>query len=277
MIIISNKPGQLGNLLVVYANFLCFGMESKITIFNPSFHRYKSYFKNENKVPALVHQIIYFFSFQFVRILNLFNIKSNIIAYKRLDWDQSCDLNPLENTKEYFAMVCFVQGWKYRNNSLLNKYKVQIQDKFRPATKFESQLDQYFALNIPSDVTIIGVHIRQGDYVTFEGGKYFYQLEQYLTILKYTETLFKERNIHFIICTNSDSDLHIFESLASGKSYGPGHELLDMYTLSRCHFIIGPPSTYTMWASFYGNVPLYMIRDPLSSFTEQDFKIIQAF
>ena len=31
----------------------------------------------------------------------------------------------------------------------------------------------------------------------------------------------------------------------------------DLYALARCDYIMGPPSTYTQWASFYGNAPLF--------------------
>lgn len=45
-----------------------------------------------------------------------------------------------------------------------------------------------------------------------------------------------------------------------------------MYLLARCDYIIDPPSTYTMWASFYGNVPLYMITDPTQSILLDSFQ-----
>jgi len=32
-----------------------------------------------------------------------------------------------------------------------------------------------------------------------------------------------------------------------------------MYGFARCDYLIGPPSTFTMWASFYGQVPLNII------------------
>jgi len=43
--------------------------------------------------------------------------------------------------------------------------------------------------------------------------------------------------------------------------FGTGHFIEDLYTLASCDYIIGPPSTFTMWASFYGRVPLYKIID----------------
>ena len=39
---------------------------------------------------------------------------------------------------------------------------------------------------------------------------------------------------------------------------GPGTEIGDLYSLAACDYIIGPPSTYTQWASFYGQVPRFV-------------------
>lgn len=33
----------------------------------------------------------------------------------------------------------------------------------------------------------------------------------------------------------------------------------DMYALSQCDYIIGPPSTFNAWASFVGDVPLFSL------------------
>ena len=35
----------------------------------------------------------------------------------------------------------------------------------------------------------------------------------------------------------------------------------DLHLMSRCEFIIGPPSTFSLWASFMGQVPLCIVRD----------------
>ena len=41
-----------------------------------------------------------------------------------------------------------------------------------------------------------------------------------------------------------------------------GSELEDLYTLAACDLIVGPRSTYSGWASLYGDVPRYVIEDP---------------
>jgi hypothetical protein len=43
---------------------------------------------------------------------------------------------------------------------------------------------------------------------------------------------------------------------------GPGHVVQDMYALARCDYLLGPPSTFTIWSSFYGRVPLCHVESP---------------
>jgi hypothetical protein len=39
-------------------------------------------------------------------------------------------------------------------------------------------------------------------------------------------------------------------------TWGSGHLVEDMYAFAGCDYLVGPPSTFTTWASFYGQVPL---------------------
>jgi hypothetical protein len=38
-----------------------------------------------------------------------------------------------------------------------------------------------------------------------------------------------------------------------------GSAVEDLYSLARCDYLLGPPSTFSLWASFYGNVPLHQM------------------
>jgi hypothetical protein len=55
---------------------------------------------------------------------------------------------------------------------------------------------------------------------------------------------------------------------------GNNQELEDMYALAGCDYIIGPPSTFSMWASFIGKVPLFHLHDREINFSLSDFKVI---
>ena len=44
MLIISAKSGQLGNRLLLFANFIAFAIEHNLTVLNPAFEEYAEYF-----------------------------------------------------------------------------------------------------------------------------------------------------------------------------------------------------------------------------------------
>jgi hypothetical protein len=35
----------------------------------------------------------------------------------------------------------------------------------------------------------------------------------------------------------------------------------DLYALAKCDYLLGTLSSFSQWASFYGNKPLYQVRD----------------
>ncbi|WP_432631472.1 alpha-1,2-fucosyltransferase [Brachyspira sp.] len=101
----------------------------------------------------------------------------------------------------------------------------------------------------------VGVHIRRGDYRGWNNGKYYYEDEVYNDKIEQFSNLFKDKKILFILFSNEDITLK------------PKHDYIiskcdwyeDHYLLSLCDYIIGAPSTFTIWASFIGNVPLMHI------------------
>ena len=91
--------------------------------------------------------------------------------------------------------------------------------------------------------------------------------------MKEMVALLPGKSVHFLICSNDRLDSNQFKDIRF--TFGLNHELEDMYSFAKCDYLIGPPSTYTMWASFYGKVPLCMINDPQQSLNVSDFVIAQ--
>ncbi len=274
MIFISNKPGQLGNLLFIYGHFLAYGKEQDVRIVNPAFYGYRSYFASTSGFSFYRNKSAYTFCYMVSRLLVRLRIKTRFISAMALDWDEEADL---EKTAELKSTFCFVQGWLFRSDRLFKKHADVIRNFFVPDVSFKKTLDLFFEKHFSdSEETVIGIHIRRGDYKTFENGAYFYAVEDYSRIIQQLAILFKDRNPHFLVCSNEK--ISFGPELSHLKiTSGPDHELLDLYALARCHYIAGPPSTYSMWASFYGSRPLYMIKDVTCSIRESDFqKVLDA-
>ena len=71
--------------------------------------------------------------------------------------------------------------------------------------------------------------------------------------------LFNRKKIKFFIGSNIPQNQGLFYNFNCG--FGSGHLIEDMYALAECDYVVGPPSSYSMWASFYGDKPLYTIRN----------------
>jgi hypothetical protein len=81
--------------------------------------------------------------------------------------------------------------------------------------------------------------------------------------------LFGNRKVGFLVCSNEKHEPQKFSGLR--VFLGTGQPIEDMYGLAGCDYIMGPPSTYSMWASFYGEVPLYQFEDANRKISIEDF------
>ena len=54
-----------------------------------------------------------------------------------------------------------------------------------------------------------------------------------------------------------------------------GHLIEDLYCLAKCDYLMGPNSTYTSWASIYGNVPLCHLQEREQVLQLSDFNIFR--
>jgi hypothetical protein len=106
------------------------------------------------------------------------------------------------------------------------------------------------------------VHVRKGDYKHWQDGKYFFSDLQYAFFMKLISEIFinNGNKIKFALCSNEpiscDSPMLNYSALIS-----KGTEIEDLCLLSNCDYIIGPPSSFSAWASFIGKVPLLHIEN----------------
>lgn len=169
----------------------------------------------------------------------------------------------------------FVDGWQHSNDiSFVLDHRDEIVKLFQPGAdvtqKVEPLFKDYHGLTI-------GVHVRRGDYQNYLGGKYCYADNVYLNVINEMRRIFSAEGarVRFLICSNekhgilNDSD-DIF-------SIQNTDGITDLYALSFCDYIIGPPSSYSQWASFCGGVPLYVMLDKNSQIHVDSFSRIVSF
>jgi hypothetical protein len=146
-------------------------------------------------------------------------------------------------------------------------------DAWAPNKYYGDHVEFYFNKYKKGNDILIGLHLRGGDYKIFESGKWYYTPGQYYEKMKEIAGLeiFRNKKIVFVICTN-EKNVSMPASEAFSIVNEERHFIEDLYLLAKCDYIIGPPSTFSIWASFYGNKPLYMIRDMETIITDENFK-----
>jgi hypothetical protein len=169
------------------------------------------------------------------------------------------------------ATTVFVYGWHFRAPDCVARQAGVIREYFRPIEEHErSSSHAVDHLRRHSDV-VIGVHLRLGDYATWNDGKYFFPVPRYVAWMQELAAQFPDRKVSFLLCSNEVQDERAFPGLSVG--FGPGSDVGDLYALAKCDYIFGPLSTFSQWASFYGNKPLFHLEDRDAPLELPKFKV----
>ena len=168
--------------------------------------------------------------------------------------DTPLDLSDPEFVARARRKVVLTMGWLFRDNAATLRHAEMLRELLRPTETHRREAESAASRARQEADMLVGVHIRHGDYKTFLGGRYYYSLEQYRGFMEQMRDLLPERRVAFLICSDAKHDLAAFGDLDVHP--GPGRLASDLLALSHCDYIIGPRSTYSYWASFYGNRPL---------------------
>lgn len=163
-----------------------------------------------------------------------------------------------------------VKGWAYdESNILTEKYRPYFQKKY--ALREDIANSNSFISNfnvLKQDHVVVGIHVRRGDYKIWCDGKYYFDDNVYSKCIDRMKALLAGNKCVYIIFSNEDVSLKGDEIITSKNDW-----YIDHYLMSRCDYLIGPPSTFTMWASYIGEVPLYHITSDSISFNLDDFTV----
>jgi hypothetical protein len=292
MIIIARKTGRLGNRLKLFSHFIALACEHDLQICNPSFYKYAHLFQGtanssllcsfpnatpRTKPPSPLHRGLFYnllhCGMEVSSKTGCFTISGRLhIKLREISLGQFEDISRPEFVEQARHETLFVRGYGYRCEKLVAKHKPKILEFFRPIAQYERSVDELtgpLLNNRNEDDVLVGLHIRHGDFATYLDGRYFYSIDQYKSVMRQIESLMPNRRVRFLIATNAEispADFSGFDATVSGQS-----PLVDMYSLAKCDYLVGPPSTFTTWASFYGDVPMHHIVDPNASISLTDF------
>lgn len=166
------------------------------------------------------------------------------------------------------ARLGIISFWLYRNMKAIGLAQDEVRAFFTPKPECISYAYEFARRYFNADQVRLGVHIRRGDYRTWKNGCYWYGDDVYHDVIqKFLEEIdgIKEygEKTRVVVLFSDDPELNtgLFEDLGCVVLKSEGKAMDDHYLMTQCHFLVGPPSTFTLWASWYGRVPLCHIRN----------------
>jgi hypothetical protein len=163
-----------------------------------------------------------------------------------------------------------LHGWRFRCKPLFRKHAAEIRAFFTPSEAHRRRVAGVVGEARERCEVLVGVHIRQGDYRQFAGGRHYFETPQYAEVMARVAALFTGRRVGFLICSNEPQDARHFQGFE--HRFGTGHPVEDMYALAACDYLVAPMSTFSLWASFYGQTPVHVIADPRAPLTLAAFR-----
>jgi hypothetical protein len=292
---IGRRCGRLANRLIIFANLIALAEEQGHRVINYTFYSYSDLFANtrENlhceypapkkknwldKIPGFSAAIrktrILYHLTRYASVLNerfpIFGRRYFTLRETDGQFITYLD-SPDVQEKIRPAKIVFVYDWRFRVPKLVEKHADKIRAFFRPLETFEiASRDAVEPLRKNADI-VIGIHVRQGDYRGWKGGKYFYRVETYAAWMRELAAQFPGRKVAFLVCSDERRNAEEFSGLTVG--FGSPSPVSDLFALARCDYILGTKSTFPQWASFYGGKPLLQMLDANAAAKVENFRV----
>lgn len=291
MVILVKRTGQLGNRLFLFAHFISNAAEYGYELCNPSFGAYAPFFEATASgqfggLPVRLHP----FGEQLAGFDRVFDLLQHPRAFKMLrgatrllpkrlslvtsadDDDQSFDLNQPDYLDQARSSVVLAHGWLFRDKRHFVRHAPRLRKLFAPIAVHRQAVAALLARVREEADIVVGVHIRRGDYAQYAGGAYFYDNATYARAMhQLRRQLPAHQRVAFLLCSNEEVEAADFAGLTVHRP--TGHFVEDLYALAACDYLLGPPSSYSMWASFYGQVPLLHLHTAQQPVALEDFAV----
>ena len=166
-------------------------------------------------------------------------------------------------------VLTLASSWNYRDADALAKCEDEVRAFFRP-------LHVERAEHILKDLKgkgeiLVGVHVRRTDYKTFLCGRYYFEDDVYRREMRNAQRLLAENgDVRFVMFSDEKLDELHFSGLPCSFMHGSAVE--DQWMMSQCDYLMGPPSTFSAWASFMGRAPLARMWNKGYELKSEDFE-----
>ncbi len=272
LIILKNGGGELANQLWNYTSIYAYGIEIGARVQNPSFFEYHASFqflpqehlltrvctilflrpKRRSHPLNRIGRLIYKSISSIIGILNKDHLISSENSTNSITYVPPTASIP--QTFDGYNTIYF-NGWLFRNPEGLDRHRTALIEAFRPRKHITEKVHTIVKQLRRTYRHIIGVHIRQGDYATFKGGRYLIDQKRMSEIMR--EYIHKHdltpAEVGFIITSDGSIDINQFTGL--NITVSTADAVTDLFTLSSTDAIIGSNSSFGHFAAWYGNIP----------------------
>ncbi|RYU82892.1 alpha-1,2-fucosyltransferase [Hymenobacter persicinus] len=276
MVTLTQDFDGFGNHLLLTSHFLANVAENRYPLAIPSFERYAPFFEGTSRhdyeglpvslqAPSPLHRLFF----------HTLRLRYGSHVLKRLPWVQrllgvriltdhgaeEVNLNDPDFVRAAHSEQLLIHGWQLRDKAHFAQHGDLIRRIFRPVAVHQQAIERVLADNRRAADVLVAVHIRRGDYAGWYGGAYLYDDATYVRAMRQMQALFApSTRVRFVLFSNEAISPTAYAEFDTGRS--TDHPLEDLYAMAGCDYIIGPLSTYSMWASFYGRVPLCHLHRP---------------
>ena len=285
---LMQKPGQLGNRLVQSAPAIAFAREHGLRVFNLALDEYAHLFEGSrgdllarfpstrSRIPPSPTRRRWLFNCTDAAsaILKRVDPKQGPGVVAQLDWDEYAAMETyLPQARS--SKPLFIKAWFLMERTVA-KHAPAIRQYFRPVPplqqRIESSVGQARAFGEP----VVGLHIRQGDYGGFLDGQYLYTWNDYHAIVESVAEIFDGRCTFLVTSDSQQAEAAMHGTRGGRILFAGGSAVEDLYALAACDYIVGPPSTFSLWAAFYGETPLFPLFDAAAPTSLEHFTIPEA-
>ncbi len=251
--IFARDKSQMCNNLLQYAHVYAWGREHGRKVISMRFSYKYQYFH-------ICHTSLTGFGwYLFAKYMSALKLLPTA-SFKHSD----CDREALERKMLRHKHIV-VSGWNVRFYDLFLKYRKEICELFTLDEQYTAPVKEKMASPsvMSSEVETslaLGVHIRRGDYAEWQNGQYYFDDAVYAAHINRFAEFHPDQTIHVFLSTN--------DSQVSAEAYQQacpkvvihhfkGSAPEDLFMLSECDYLIGPPSTFSLVAAMYRDIPLY--------------------
>jgi hypothetical protein len=289
VMVVAAKGGALGNRLWLAAHFIGTALENDLRLAYPAFDEYAGDFpvfaddvwcrfpERRGVIPAvpLARSATFFAARGAAAALARSPRRLPGAAVLRLPSNETCDMG----SRQFLDLarrtkLLLLQGWLFRNESAVHRQAPALRRLLAPSPVVREAAARTFRQASLGAALTIGVHVRRGDYRTFLGGRYFYAVEAYAAWLRTLAAEVGDGNVAFLVTSDAPGECQRLRATAQRVTVAAGRPVEDLFALSFCDYIIGPPSTFSSAAAFVGDRPLLQPVTEAASPRLSDFRRI---